>query len=131
MASLTPRNALELIHVERIIESTWLLYRAADLERNVLAAEVEVQRMLHEKQFASFTTPAQIELREASLTFFALESLDSSNKVFANLTRYRTTHERSLHRAQNALAKMRGGATALATNIWPELPLPVQPTDQH
>ncbi|MEJ1931695.1 hypothetical protein WDZ92_15725 [Nostoc sp. NIES-2111] len=81
---------------ERITESTWLLYRAA---------EVEVQRMFHTEQFAQVTSPAQIERRKASLTVYALESLDSQFKVFANLTRFRTTHERSLHRAPNALAK--------------------------
>ena len=60
-----------------------------------------------------------------------MEALEKNNKTFQNLARYRTMHERSLHRAQNALAKMRGGATALATNIWPEMNLPEAGTQQH
>ncbi len=131
MSSLTPRNALELIHVEKIIESTWLLYRVSDLETKILTTEIEVQRANRAEQFKSITGPAAIEIREANLTFFALEVLETQNKTFQNLARYRTMHERSLHRAQNALAKMRGGATALATNIWPEMNVPEADTKHH
>ncbi len=75
MSSLTPHNALELIHVEKIVESTWLLYRVADLETKILAAEIESQRAQRTGQFKNLDDPTQFEIREANLTFFALEAL--------------------------------------------------------
>jgi hypothetical protein len=121
MATLLPRNPLELLQVQRIIECSWLIQRATQLETLAWQRELEYQRIERREQFAN---TKNIAFREGHLTYFAFESLESTDKNFQSLARYRTTHERSLQRALNTLTKMRGGATNLSTNIWPDSALP-------
>ena len=122
MATLAPRNPLELIQVQRIIECSWLIQRATQLETLAWQRELECQRIERREQFEHVK---DIAFREGHLTYFAFESLESTDKNFQSLARYRTTHERSLQRALNTLTKMRGGATNLSTNIWPDTVLPI------
>ena len=117
MATLAPRNPLELFQVQRIIECTWLIQRATQLETLAWQRELECQRIERREQFEHVK---DVAFREGHLTYFAFESLESTDKNFQSLARYRTTHERSLQRAIAALTKMRGGATNLSTNIWPD-----------
>jgi hypothetical protein len=124
MATLAPRNPLELLQVQRIIECSWLIQRANQLETLAWQRELECQRLERRDQFENIKSVA---FREGQLTYFAFESLESTDKNFQSLSRYRTTHERSLQRALNTLAKMRGGATNLSTNIWPDSMLPTPP----
>ncbi len=121
MATLAPRNSLELLQVRRIIECSWLIQRANQLETLAWQRELECQRLERREQFEN---SKNVAFREGQLTYFAFESLESTDKNFQSLARYRTTHERSLHRALNTLTKMRGGATNLSTNIWPDTMLP-------
>jgi hypothetical protein len=124
MATLAPRNPLELLQVQRIIECSWLIQRANQLETLAWQRELECQRLERRDQFENIKN---IAFREGQLTYFAFESLESTDKNFQSLARYRTTHERSLQRALNTLTKMRGGATNLSTNIWPDYALSAPP----
>jgi hypothetical protein len=120
MAAFAPRNPIELDLVEKIIEAKWLMNRLTEIENRTLSMEITLQR---QQRMGKVEPPADYALREATLCFFAMEELEKTNKTFANLARYRATHERSYYRAWNALAKMRGGPKALAAVTWPENPM--------
>ncbi len=118
IATLAPRNPLELELVGKIVESKWLMTRVTEIETRVLSGEVCAQRA---ERFAAGALPSGVT-REATLIFLAMESLETRSKTFANLGRYRATHERAYYRALNTLQKLRGGPKSLATDAWPELP---------
>ncbi len=117
-ATLAPRDPLEAELVDKIIESKWLMNRVTEIETHILSCELQVQRA----DRAGIEAPPDVSMREATLLFFAMESLETKSKTFANLGRYRATHERAYYRALHTLQKMRGGSKTLATGSWPELP---------
>ncbi|MEJ1939064.1 hypothetical protein WDZ92_53375, partial [Nostoc sp. NIES-2111] len=118
LATFAPTNPMELFLVEKMIEAQWLMNRLTEIENRTLGLEIRLQR---HKRSAQGPGPADFETREAALAFFAIQELEARNKTFANLARYRATHERSYYRAWNALAKLRGGHKALNTATWPDL----------
>ncbi len=122
-ATLAPRNPLEAELVDKIIESKWLMNRVTEIETRVLSCELSVQRA----ERAGIEGPPDVATREATLIFFAMESLETKSKTFSNLARYRATHERAYYRALNTLQKIRGGPKTLATDSWPELPTAKEP----
>jgi hypothetical protein len=113
--ALAPRNVIEAIHVARIVETSWLIFRASLIEAKAISVSMEISKTnwLDQHPDSSDPTTTLASIGGEYLCFQALEDLETKSKVFDKLTRYRTTHERSFHRNLNALQKLRGPAKPL------------------
>ncbi len=108
--ALAPRNVIEAMHVARIVETSWLIFRASLIEAKAISVSMEVSKANWIDKYPGEpdTSKALAAIGGEYLCFQALEDLDSRSNVLDKLTRYRTTHERSFHKNLAALQKLRG-----------------------
>ncbi len=108
--ALAPRNVIEAIHVARIVESSWLIFRASLIEAKAISASMELSKAnwIEKITDATEATAALKAIGGEYLCFQAFEDLETRSKVLDKLTRYRTTQERSFHKNLAALQKLRG-----------------------
>ncbi len=122
--ALQPRDAYEFELVSQMVEAIWLINRSKEMERTALRLEIQRQRLAHEEEGMPFD--------ESILAWLATEALTLRNPAFANLSRYRAQHERTLFRAQRALEAHRKTKPVIPPAELPaDLDLPADGVDDN
>lgn len=120
--ALAPRNVIEAIHVARIVESTWMIFRASLMEAKAISVQMDTtkQRLLAAPTAPTSDAATHLQLLGGEyLCCRAIEELDAQSNLLEKLNRYRTTQERSFHRCLNALQKLRGPGRPLLEALPP------------